>query len=704
MKIRSNFLIHVCFSGITIRERHSRFLRLFLQELRCIPQDAAHLQQWLLLSFVPASIAGASLDPLNPAKHVFVIGRRISAVIAKSLADMHTILSVEAIPFFPASLRTLFDTPPGTFLVGKKPALLASTRLFDLLAKMSPPPAYKQSGALSCEPESLFAPGGTEAVALWQPPSSKTPGGDSKTKSQGNTSTDFRENGIYSNEQPPPGFPPRTIAQNLDQPVMPFPMLPNPSNLQPNPFFGFFPAPDLGQFPNQQPGPFINQPMNFFANPPQPLNSSPNQFFNPSFNQPYPPPNNAVHQPFIPPLNQAFGPQFPPQMTPTSNQPLNPSYNQQFPPLGSIPPPPHSPSAPAGFSPRAPPMSPPQPVPAMEIQQLTFWLNAQIAHTLEQYRFAGPQHLWHVQETLRASARVYFDNYVHERQLQMRSGASPRPLPPPQFFPFPPGSMPGPFTAALGQGPFTPGLGPGLLPAHSVPIPTPMPGPPTPKPGSGGAPSGGLRTPSPKHNADRKGPPGPGGTGPDLASELGLPLDLSPEPVALPKPSEDGVTLAGTGRDPLDGTAQPPKSLKWKKKKAADGSAGSANGPSTSGGGSEDTGVPGGGCGCGKRQLRQLSRLLAMEETAMEADIKAHDLYNVRLTLQAKAAPGEPALQLFALEVRSTAAISERARLGAKDQVPGQWPHAREWHSSEEGLPGRLALSILSGVEFKSKF
>ncbi|GAQ82685.1 Silencing defective protein SDE3 [Klebsormidium nitens] len=568
-------------------------------ELRCIPQDAAHLQQWLLLSFVPASIASAALEP---AKHVFVIGRRISAVIAKSLADIQTLLSVEAIPFFPASLRTLFDTPPTTFLVGQKPALLASTRLFNLLATMSPPPAYKQSGALSYEPESLFAPGPTQDVALWQPLSAKTSGEDSKTRSKGDKST-IRENGIFPSGQTPPGFPTGAVGDASNQPVTPFSMPTNPAfNQQPNPFFGSFPAPDFGQLPNQQPAPFMNQPMNFLANPPQPLNPQQNQFFNPFFHQPNPPPNTAVHQPFIPPLNQAFGPQFPSQMTAAANQPLNPSYNQQFPPLGSLPNPPHSPSAALGFSPRAPPMSPPQLVPAMEIQQLTFWLNAQIAHTLEQFRFSGPQHAWHVQETLRASAHAYFDNYVRERQLQMRGGAPPRPLPPPHFSPgqgpFPPSSMPGPFTPVLGEGQFTPGLGLGALPAQPVPFPTPLPASPSsiPKPGSGVASSGGLRTPSPQQTGDRKSVSGPGG--PDLASELGLPHDLSPEP-----------------------------------------------------GGVERHWGFGGGCGCGERQLRQLSRLLAMEETAMEKHIKAHDLYNVRLTLQAKAAPGEPALQLFALEV-----------------------------------------------------
>jgi hypothetical protein len=58
-----------------------------------------------------------------------------------------------------------------------------------------------------------------------------------------------------------------------------------------------------------------------------------------------------------------------------------------------------------------------------------------------------------------------------------------------------------------------------------------------------------------------------------------------------------------------------------------------------------------GACECAVRQLRQLSRLLAMEETAMEKDIKAHDLYNTRLKLQPKTAPGE--VHLFALEVRN---------------------------------------------------
>lgn len=58
-------------------------------------------------------------------------------------------------------------------------------------------------------------------------------------------------------------------------------------------------------------------------------------------------------------------------------------------------------------------------------------------------------------------------------------------------------------------------------------------------------------------------------------------------------------------------------------------------------------------CECPVRQLQQLSRLLAMEETAMEKDIKAHDLYNTRLKLQPKTAPEE--VHLFALEVRNVA-------------------------------------------------
>ncbi|KAL2650062.1 hypothetical protein R1flu_018190 [Riccia fluitans] len=74
-------------------------------ELRC-PQDIAFHQQWLLFIF-----GRGGLQTHKP-RTIFSIGRRVSALVGRNVQDVHTCLSTEAKPFYPAHLRQLFDTRP----------------------------------------------------------------------------------------------------------------------------------------------------------------------------------------------------------------------------------------------------------------------------------------------------------------------------------------------------------------------------------------------------------------------------------------------------------------------------------------------------------------------------------------------------------------------------------------------------------------
>jgi hypothetical protein len=641
-----------------------------VQELRCIPQDAAHLQQWLLFSFIPASAAVPAPKPPPPTDKVFIIGRPISALIAKSLADMQTILSVEAIPFYPAFLRTLFDSPPATFLVGKKPALLASSRLFDILTGTSPPPAFKQMGALSYQPESLFTPGATQEVALWQPADVNMSGGSGAVSDAGLASQSGLQPG-------PQDCPPGLLEPPFNQPLASFMGNLNPSSGQQH-----NPNQPLAPFPNQQGIPSPTPPFNPALGPfpYQPFSPYPNQPFHPFAHQPF---NPFPNQPLNPFLSQPFNnPVVPHPATPFANHPTNPSFNQQFPPLGSPTGPPRPQPNPAPQNPLPPqftpgPVTPPAPITPMEIQQLVFWLNFQMAHMLQQSRFANPQQAFEAQASMQQGAELYFQKYCHARSLQLHYGAPP---------PFP-----------HGQGPFTPGpFPPPFGPVQSLRPQSPLPGPSSPgqAPGTPSNP-GGVHAPSTPRpggvTAPSWGPKPPLNFQPtvpiaspltadvgrpkrDLASELGLPHDLSPEPVPihLPPPARKGKgKAAGKGET----KRAPARKAKKEKSLANEGGKGPAA-PSkkqnahqtesrpnmskperpkreedTEDGEQTRASSGAGACECAVRQLRQLSRLLAMEETAMEKDIKAHDLYNTRLKLQPKTAPGE--VHLFALEVRN---------------------------------------------------
>ncbi|KAL3699909.1 hypothetical protein R1sor_017931 [Riccia sorocarpa] len=75
-------------------------------ELRCSPQDISLHQQWLLFMF------GKGGAQPNKPRQMFSIGRPVSALVGHNVQDVHTILSTEAKPFYPAYLRQLFDTRP----------------------------------------------------------------------------------------------------------------------------------------------------------------------------------------------------------------------------------------------------------------------------------------------------------------------------------------------------------------------------------------------------------------------------------------------------------------------------------------------------------------------------------------------------------------------------------------------------------------
>eukprot|EP00850_Spirogloea_muscicola_P011421 SM000071S21045 [mRNA] locus=s71:25992:32842:- [translate_table: standard] len=94
-------------------------------ELLCAPQEAAFLQQWLLLTFAlcpPPTVASNSSPRSSEA--LCIVGRRVTALIARNAAEVDSFLSKEAKPFFPASLKYLFDKPPVQFSVAHPPEML----------------------------------------------------------------------------------------------------------------------------------------------------------------------------------------------------------------------------------------------------------------------------------------------------------------------------------------------------------------------------------------------------------------------------------------------------------------------------------------------------------------------------------------------------------------------------------------------------
>jgi hypothetical protein len=278
---------------------------------------------------------------------------------------------------------------------------------------------------------------------------------------------------------------------------------------------------------------------------------------------------------------------------------------------------------------------------------------------------------------MQQGAELYFQKYCHARSLQLHYGA------PPPFLhgqgPF----IPGPFLPPLGPvqslqspllGPFSPGQAP-----RTPPNPGGVNAPSPPRPSGVTAPSWGPRPPlnfQPTVPVASPLTPDIGRPKRDLASELGLPHDLSPEPVPVPPPPR---AQKGKGKAAGEGDTKSASARKAKKEKslATEGGGGLAS-PSKKQNAQQTESKPSmskpkrpkseadtedgeqsrassgaGACECAVRQLRQLSRLLALEETAMEKDIKAHVLFNTRLKLQPKTAPGE--VHLFALEVRNVA-------------------------------------------------
>eukprot|EP00899_Mesostigma_viride_P004054 jgi/Mesvir1/1364/Mv25326-RA.2 len=89
-------------------------------DLRCFLQEAGVLQQWLLLTFLPLAtfLAARQEDCL---RELFIIGRRVTATVAAHTASLLKCLRPDAKPFFPESLRTLFDRRPERFYFEQLP-------------------------------------------------------------------------------------------------------------------------------------------------------------------------------------------------------------------------------------------------------------------------------------------------------------------------------------------------------------------------------------------------------------------------------------------------------------------------------------------------------------------------------------------------------------------------------------------------------
>eukprot|EP00850_Spirogloea_muscicola_P015527 SM000119S25670 [mRNA] locus=s119:287019:293747:- [translate_table: standard] len=92
-------------------------------ELLCTPQEAAFLHQWLLLTFALLPTIASNSSP-QPSQALCIVGRRVTALIARNAAEVDSFLSKEAKPFFPASLKYLFDKPPVQFSVAHPPEML----------------------------------------------------------------------------------------------------------------------------------------------------------------------------------------------------------------------------------------------------------------------------------------------------------------------------------------------------------------------------------------------------------------------------------------------------------------------------------------------------------------------------------------------------------------------------------------------------
>eukprot|EP00850_Spirogloea_muscicola_P006671 SM000032S12055 [mRNA] locus=s32:176582:184145:- [translate_table: standard] len=92
-------------------------------ELLCMPQEAAFLQQWLLLTFALCPTVASDSSPRD-SEAFCIVGRRVTALIARNAVEVDSLLSKEAKPFFPASLKYLFDKPPLQFSVARRPEML----------------------------------------------------------------------------------------------------------------------------------------------------------------------------------------------------------------------------------------------------------------------------------------------------------------------------------------------------------------------------------------------------------------------------------------------------------------------------------------------------------------------------------------------------------------------------------------------------
>ncbi|CAM6089205.1 unnamed protein product [Calypogeia fissa] len=136
--------VHEGSSGVTIRAGVQYQVTV---ELRCNQQDIAWHQQWLLFIFG----SGNALDKSN--QNIFVIGRRVSALIGHNIQDVQRCLSTEAKPFYPAYLRSLFDREPLNFdAAGAQSSVKSDTRDSNLRDWRMQLPAFRQTYLLSLWP------------------------------------------------------------------------------------------------------------------------------------------------------------------------------------------------------------------------------------------------------------------------------------------------------------------------------------------------------------------------------------------------------------------------------------------------------------------------------------------------------------------------------------------------------------------------